>query len=447
MTLRERIRQRRTSSPRSSIQQVMAFMTNPLIRLTLPIVIVSALAALLWSCTSHLAPVPSVSAQEHGSIRQTRLATSQYRVLYSFDGSNGLHPLGGLIALNGTLYGTTSEGGTHGSTSVKNGVVFTMTIGGKERVLHDFGPMARDGNYPMASLQAVNGILYGTTGLGNPKNGGTAYSITTGGAENVIYNFGTAGNDGYQPSTSLINVNGVLYGTTTDGGASNVGTLFSMTTDGRENVLHNFGDPYKSDGQYPAGRLLNLNGTLYGTTYQGGIYWRGNHCGPAPCPGDGTVFKVEDGKVHVLHSFGNGTDGLDPQAGLLAVNGTLYGTTSEGGQNVDCGTLFSITPAGSERVLHDFGVTSGDGCGPAAALIVVRGTLYGTTAYGGTANKGGTIFSIALTGADERVLHSFGSGSDGKNPVAALYNLNGTLYGTTRVGGAHSDGTVFSFKP
>jgi uncharacterized repeat protein (TIGR03803 family) len=421
-------------------------MTKCVVRLTLCIAAIAGSTTLLWSCSTNAAPVPANSGDRARPFTQVN-ATSQYRVLYNFNGTDGRRPLGSLIALNGVLFGTTSEGGTHGSSSTKNGVVFSITIAGKERVVHDFGPMIHDGNYPMAGLLDVSGVLYGTTGIGNPENGGTAFRVTTDGKELVLYNFGDTGAGGYQPSTSLINVNGALYGTTTQGGKSSVGTLFSMTTDGQIKTLHEFGDPYKSDGQYPAGRLLNLNGTLYGTTYQGGIYWRGNHCGSAPCPGDGTVFKVDGNTVRVLHSFGNGSDGLDPTAGLIAVNGTLYGTTSEGGQNIDCGTVFSVTPAGSERVLHDFGVTSGDGCGPAAALIVVRGTLYGTTAYGGADNKGGTIFSIALTGADERVLHSFGAASDGKNPVAALYNLNGTLYGTTDIGGTRNDGTVFAFKP
>lgn len=413
----------------------------------LHVVTICVAAIMLASCNSPAPMTPLGGTLEENTVARLRPASSQYRVLHSFAGRDGLHPLDSLIAVNGTLYGTTSEGGTHGSTSAKNGVVFAMTIGGAERVLHDFGPMQHDGNYPMAGLLAVNGTLYGTTGLGNSENTGTIYSVTKSGRERVIYDFGESDTNGIQPSTSLIDVNGTLYGTTSQGGHSGIGTLFSITTNGQEQVVHNFGDPYKSDGQIPAGRLLNLNGTLYGTTLEGGIYYRGNHCGSAPCPGDGTVFKVEAGKVSVLHSFGNGSDGLNPQAGVIAVNGTLYGTTLQGGQNKDCGTVFSITPSGSERVLHNFGVTSGDGCQPTAALIVVRGTLYGTTAYGGANNKAGTIFSIALTGADERVLHSFGAGSDGRDPVAALYNLNGTLYGTTDHGGTDGDGTVFAFKP
>ena len=137
------------------------------------------------------------------------------------------------------------------------------------------------------------------------------------------------------------------------------------------------------------------------------------------------------------------------RGGLLNVNGVLYGTTEYGGAhgqaNSDTGgTVFSIKTSGHEKVLHSFGKGS-DGAMPAAGLIDVNGTIYGTTFYGGTQN-GGTVFSITTSGT-EKVLHNFGKGKDGTEPAAALTNVNGTLYGTTYVGGAHGDGTVFSLKP
>lgn len=410
-------------------------------RIAYTLITTCAAGAFLAGCSMNLNAVPPHST---GASQQIRAASSHYHVLYDFHGSDGARPVANLLAVRGILYGTTSEGGTHGL-SPKNGVVFRITTSGQERVLHDFGPMRHDGNYPQAGLIAVDGILYGTTGLGNPQNTGTVYSITTDGVEHVIYGFGGSGPAGIGPAANLINVNGALYGTTLSGGYADVGIAFRVTTSGQEKNIHEFGHPFKTDGQVPAAPLLDVNGALYGTTYDGGIYYRGQ-CGSAPCPGDGTVFKLNGGKVHILHSFGHGSDGLNPVAGLIDVNGTFYGTTALGGQNSDCGTVFSISATGTERVLHSFGTSSNDGCQPAAPLIEVGGTLYGTTEYGGAYNHGGTVFSIETTGS-EQVLHSFGNGSDGKNPAAGLCYLNGVLYGSTENGGTGHYGTLFVLNP
>jgi uncharacterized repeat protein (TIGR03803 family) len=127
---------------------------------------------------------------------------------------------------------------------------------------------------------------------------------------------------------------------------------------------------YLRDGEYPNAGLINVNNTLYGTTYGGGAY------------DDGTVFSITtSGKTTVLHSFGMTGDGEYPNAGLFNVNGTLYGTTFEGGGETEGGTVFAITTSGKETVLHRF-TGSGDGEYPNAGLIDVGGTLYGTTPAG-----------------------------------------------------------------
>jgi uncharacterized repeat protein (TIGR03803 family) len=134
-----------------------------------------------------------------------------------------------------------------------------------------------------------------------------------------------------------------------------------------------------------------VNGMLYGTTLRGGSY------------GDGTVYSISTaGTEQVLHSFGKGTDGRSPQASLIAVNGTLYGTTSRGGahaSNADIsgGTVFSVDIAtGKERVLHSFSgsetIGSSDGTYPLVGLIALKGVLYGTTAFGGS--NSGSCFSF-----------------------------------------------------
>jgi uncharacterized repeat protein (TIGR03803 family) len=312
---------------------------------------------------------------------------------------------------------------------------------GKETVLHSFAGSG-DGKYPDAGLITVKGTLYGTTSDGggsgcyNGTGCGTVFSITSSGTETVLHSFPYG--DGSQPEAGLINVKGTLYGTTHNGGANNVGTVFSITTSGTETVLYSFKGG-TGDGDYPAAALLNVKGTLYGTTYAGGT--SGNCSG-----GCGTVFKITtSGTETVLHSFAGGKHGIYPDAGLINVNGTLYGTTSFGGASGD-GTVFSITPSGKETVLHSFGASAGDGTNPYAGLINVKGTLYGTTVDGG-ANDAGTVFKITPSGK-ETVLYSFGLGSgDGNEPEAGLLNVSGTLYGTTFEGGANNDGTVFSLSP
>jgi uncharacterized repeat protein (TIGR03803 family) len=135
-------------------------------------------------------------------------------------------------------------------------------------------------------LLNVNGTLYGTTTYGGTYDSGTVFSITTKGKYKILYSFGRPGSpccDGQNPWAGLINVNGALYGTTAGGGALGVGTVFSVTASGVEKVLHNFGD--SGDGYGPYDALIEVNGTLYGTTQCGGAYGSG-------CIIGGTVFAV-----------------------------------------------------------------------------------------------------------------------------------------------------------
>jgi uncharacterized repeat protein (TIGR03803 family) len=369
----------------------------------------------------------------------TRAEAATEAVLHYFGGNpDGFLPDASLIDVKGTLYGTTAEGGMYGS-----GVVFSIAPDGTESVLYSFRG-GSDGAEPAAALKSLKGTLYGTTTLGggsaNCTQGcGTVFSVTPDGTETVLHFF-VGGSDGDAPNGSLIDVDGVLYGTTYAGGDPNCnqgfgcGTVFSITPGGTKTVLYAFKSG--SDGQFPKSELVDLDGTLYGTSQFGGDN------------DEGTVFAVTpDGTERVVYSFCsrlNCVDGAVPYAGLTNVSGTLYGTTGQGGAH-DSGTVFSITPDGTESVLHSFG-SGRDGSAPFAGLTRIRGTLYGTTYYGGR-HAGGTVFSIGPRGI-ENVLYSFrgGNGSDGANPRAGLLNVRGTLYGTTASGGIHDylAGTVFS---
>ena len=252
----------------------------------------------------------------------------------------------------------------------------------------------------------------------------------------VLYSFAGSGEgDGEIPEATLINVKGTLYGTTIEGGTDGYGTVFSIAPSGTETVLHSFAS--SGDGAYPEATLIDVKGTLYGTTMEGGAN------------SFGTVFSITpSGKEKMLQGFGSSRDGAYPVAGLINAKDTLYGTTLKGGANCSssggCGTVFAVTPSGKETVIYSFYSVSGDGYAPYAGLLNVKGTLYGTTEFGG-ARKVGTIFSITPSGK-ESLVHIFGGSGDGGYPEAGLLNVKGTLYGTTSGGGANNYGMVFSLK-
>jgi uncharacterized repeat protein (TIGR03803 family) len=395
-------------------------------------------AMLLVGCAAPRspAPVPQVPiAPDSTTAHNVGTESSSYRVLHSFgEQPDGANPEASLIGVSGMLYGTTRSGGAY-----KKGTVFTIDTAGSERVLHSFGS-GSDGIYPTASLLDVNGTLYGTTYWGGTGYGlGTVFSISTTGTERVLHSFAGPPDDGMDAAASLIDVDGMLYGTTITGGTYGDGTVFTITTTGTEQVVYSFTNA--SGGHTPAS-LIDVKGNLYGTTPSGGKY-------DSPSGGDGTVFRVTtSGTEEVLHSFGRGHDGTFPTANLIDVNGTLYGTTPYGGKNGllngGDGTVFSITTAGAEHVLFNFDGRT-DGHNPVASLINVEGTLYGTTNSGGTFGRG-TVFSVSTHGI-EHVLHSFGRPPDGSRPDASLIDVDSTLYGTTYSGGAHGRGTVFALTP
>jgi len=240
-------------------------------------------------------------------------------------------PLAGLIKLGGTLYGTTGEGGTYSCAYSKGfGTVFSVTPSGVEAVLHSFGG-AGDGTFPWAALINVGGTLYGTTRDGGANNNGTVFSVTPQGVEKVLYSF-AGGSDGANPEASLIRVGDAFYGTTGYGGSSGNGTVFKVTRKGVETVLHSFG-AQAGDGANPWSGLLDVDGVFYGTTENGGAN------------GFGTVFMLTpQGTETVLYSFAGGAnDGENPIAGLIDVGGVLYGTTGGGGK-AGWGTVFAVTP-------------------------------------------------------------------------------------------------------
>jgi uncharacterized repeat protein (TIGR03803 family) len=342
-----------------------------------------------------------------------------YKNLFSFDGEpDGSLPAGGLTLVGDIFYGATILGGDSGISGDGDGVIFEMTTAGAFTLLHTFGN-SPDGSRPNGNLVLVNGTLYGTTqegGTATSSEGsylpyGTIFAMSPSGSLSILYSF-KGGRGGAHP-WHLTALNGTLYGTTFGGDdLVDKGTVFAVSGSEQVTVLHRFTG---SDGAHPGAGLTVLNGTLYGTTSTGGAN------------NSGTIFAMEpSGSVQVLHDFGTGNAGTS-QADLTAFNDKLYGTTYDDGNGDCLrasapGTAFELSPSGHFRVLYTF-QGSPDGYAPFGPLLVVNGRLYGTTLFGGKHSRvnqcgGGTVYQLKRSG-DERVLYSFKGGADGAGPYGA----------------------------
>ena len=202
-------------------------------------------------------------------------------------------------------------------------------------------------------------------------------------------------------------------------------------------TIHNFCSKtstsgYCLDGQNPITTLVQgTNGALYGTTTYGGAN-NGNW---------GTIFKITTGgTVTTIYSFcaqANCPDGFYPNGALLlATDGNFYGVTNQGGAYGD-GTVFKVTAAGKLTTLHSFDSAAGEGSYPEVGLIEgTDGNFYGTTNVGGAYSQG-TVYKITASGT-LTTLHSFcgGTCSDGANPNSPLIQAaNGNFYGVAYAGG------------
>ena len=363
-----------------------------------------------------------------------------YKVLYSFQGgTDGANPAAELMLPPGSrnvLLGTTVFGAIYNGNS--GGSVYSINrITGTEVI------EASVYKQPRAGLTyAPYYGLYGTTAAVGQYYHGSIYNLGDG-SDNNIYKF-SGQPDGSGPYGTMVFLGGLLYGTTAFGGDYSGGSVFSYDPAKiAERVIYSFCVQSKcTDGYIPEAGLTIYSSMLYGTTTAGGETNQGN------------VFSVNPatGQENSLHSFNGSGDGSAPSATLLNVNGALYGTTQfEGkyGSATSGGTIFATDPTnGTTNVYYDFCMQTNcaDGSVPYAGLIRDKSTLYGTTEYGGTntyggANGGGTVFSLDLSSGTETLLYNFCSKSnctDGANPMAKLLMVGGKLYGTTWAGGTGS---------
>lgn len=389
---------------------------------------------LLAACEANFSATPTINGSApHSSPSRT---PKHFRVLHSFCNqypscSDGGNPSGSVqLDTTGAIYGNLAIGGGGAACTGKFGcgAVFKLTKTGRtytESLLYAFCQKAkcRDGSSPAGALVFdTGGSLYGTTTVGGAHDLGTVFELMPAGSgyqERLLYSFcqlGSSCADGETPQTGVIlDSSGALYGTTAAGGAHGAGTVFKLTpgpSGYTESVLYSFcRRPNCSDGQKPlAGLTIDQNGTLYGTTVFGGDRGRG------------VAFRLTQDHAryteHVLYSFCRSagcTDGANPQASLaFDRSGALYGTTYGGG--VACYTIDGIE--------NGF-----DGCG--------------------------TVFQLTPAGKRYalRVLHRFCHESitcnDGAFPTGGvLFDTQGALYGVAMFGGfpaqeGHGGGVLF----
>jgi uncharacterized repeat protein (TIGR03803 family) len=376
---------------------------------------------------------------------------------------------GAFSLVNGTYqFQITATNAVGSDTETLTITVGPSTPGYQMNLLHSFGDgsLPNDGNSPNSFFATSDGSLFGTTATGGNSNMGTFFFSASGTGTKILESL--AGAYGITPVGMTLGTDGNYYGVSSTGGTQNQGAIFKVDPFGVMTVLHSFGDgSVPEDGSYPAAALVEgPDGNFYGTTQSGGS------------ANLGTLFVVTpSGAVTILHNFDDGSvanDGANPTSPLtfvpngsfyLGANGNYYadgnfvGTTRNGG-SCGLGNVFAMTTQGVVTNLHNFGDgrVAGDGIYPMAGITlrsqgrtvgITDGNLYGTTCGGGTAGKG-TIFCISPSGSQYSVIHSFGDGStanDGSHPQATFTAVGGTLYSTTKDGGANGDGTIFAINP
>lgn len=391
--------------------------------LALAFMAASGAAMAVQTQVANVRPIASLSSPGEGAVEPPRQVRSDL-----------------LLATDGNIYFGSFAGGKG------TGAVARLTPEGVLSTLYSFKEDGTEGvNVLGPLLQASDGHLYGATYFGGPQGGGTLFRLTLDGTFTILHAFGGGSPNAILPYTGVAQgPDGLLYGTTLNGGPANKGTIYRIATDGTGyTVLHQFAG---GDGENPEGTLtVGADGMLYGTTMMGGGSSRG------------TIYRISTTGAHeVLYSFpalgrfsaqGMATNatGANPRSGmLLAADGNFYGTAYQGGEHGH-GTLFRLTPTGEVSVFYAFRGPSFDGSAPLAALTQdAAGNFYGTTERGGYLHRG-AAFRIAPDGTFA-LLHGFtGSSIDGQTPYAGVLPAHGKLYGASyadTVGGA---GTLVHF--
>lgn len=370
-------------------------------------------------------------------------SASTFTTLYKFTGGNdGSAPVSSVVEdASGTLYGQTYEAGsTSCVTAVGNpafgcGTLYSFSRPAGVKTLIEFtGP---NGAYGYYSPILVESTLYGTTIAGGSTDNGVVYAVRTDGTGfRLLHEF--TGTDGSEPDAPLVVGPGhVLYGVTGLGGpaypAKAYGVLFKLAMDGSYTVLHTFGNG--TDGGEPDAIVVEKSGVIIGSTFQGGS--KDRNCGITGC---GVLYSYDPSttKFTVLHTFTNGfNQGGQPVLGGMGPDGTVYGNATP---------FFSIGPKTGFAL---YPVTSGGdtiGSGLNIAPTLGPGPSLTSTEQQGPYTSDGTLYQ--QIGGALIVLHTF-EGPDGADPQAPpLLTPSGSFIGTTGAGGAAcSCGTIYEYTP
>ena len=371
-----------------------------------------------------------------------------FSVLHSFgNNGDGYEPLAGLaIDAGGNLYGTTFFGGASNQCS-DCGTVFKLArrnSGWIYSTILSFN--GGDGDHPAAQLVfGHDGSLYGTTTAGGSFDNGNVFNLRPQPRAcvtalcpweaTVLHSFD--GGDGSYPTNIAFDQAGNLYGTAWDGGTEDLGSIYELTPSGGSwtfQVLYDFSAFGVSN---PNGVIPDQNGNLYGTTSQ------------TP----GAAFELtSSGQFQVLFTFNSGS-GVDPDTGLIFdSSGNLYGQTLYEGPDGYGGTVFELSPSGggwSFSLLHSFSGKNNGVVGSPNLVIDAQGNLYGTTAWNG-AHAYGEVFKLtpSSNGWIYTDLYDFTGGNDGCYPWSnVVMDSSGNLYGTASRCGTYGYGTVWEIMP
>ena len=271
------------------------------------------------------------------------------------------------------------------------------------------------------------------------SNDAQAQTFTT------LYDFGSPsdGTNGTFPNSLIVGTDGNLYGTAAGGGTNGSGTAFKLTTEGTFTLIHTFCNTIVCPGtpEVPNGIVQGTDGILYGTTSLGGAN------------NEGAVFKLTtQGTFSTLYSFcsdsSNCLDGSTPKVPMILGNdGNFYGTTTGGGSN-DEGTVFQITPQGTLTTIYQ--IPNSLAVGQITQVPLVQGSdtnFYGISDIEGTGGHG-LVFRLTSQGTFTAIYNFCTNGVglcvDGNGPLASLIEVGGNLYGTARQGGANAGGIVFN---
>ncbi len=372
-------------------------------------------------------------------------STTAYTVLINFSAATspssaaiGARPFRGLRqAANGKLYGTCTQGGVNNL-----GTLFDFNIGTgvltKRRDFDNLTTSLRSGSTPRGRLvQASNGIIYGTTQQGGTNGTGVIFSLSTTNTFTRLFDFPALvpGTTGIRPFSGLMQAsNGLLYGTTQSGGTSSGGVIYSFNITG--SVYTSVYDFVQVTGRFPLAELVQpSNGLLYGTTTGGGV----NNAG--------VIFSYDPvGDAYVDRTDLSSAIGYNPLSRMIVgSNGLLYGTADLGGTN-SAGVLYSFNTA-SNVYTQVYEMANNGLSDPWGGLLEdPAGTLVGMSNAGGVGGEG-ALYKYVISTATETELVPF-SFSNGSAPLGRLLkSSNGLFYGLTQNGGTNNTGILFSFDP